>query len=297
MADPKPRAIIDPAALSAPVQALAVDGVLVALEEGDTWAGAWAYPPAWAADQQEQWAAIQGNLIAERKRLDAVSSALAADLGSPASMIAAAIAEVDEAQEAREAQERLALGVKAWRKAQEAKYPTGVRHLTTVEGDVIIMVGMSLQECDAANARGRNLAHEILRADPNAHARAIIEETNAHRDAMRAKIDPAAARALRHAGQHARRPLGRRRRHARRDGQGKGRRRGKRLRALIEGAGAEPAADGAAPVTGGPAALLASLLPRRLRYLDEARAACLWLADVGQALLTIARAGRPPAQG
>jgi hypothetical protein len=43
------------------------------------------------------------------------------------------------------------------------------------------------------------------------------------------------------------------------------------------------------PAATGPGALLASLLPAQIRYLDAPRAACLWLADVGQALLALAR--------
>lgn len=184
MADP-----IDPAKLSAPVKALLVDGALVALPDGATWAGAWAFPssPPWSPDQQEAWAAIHGNLIAEQRRLDVASKALEADLNSPDSMLAQARAEVDEAQRAREAQERLSAGVKAWRKAQET-YGANCRHLPTVEGDIVIMVGMTLLEADAANARAANLAQKALEADPANFMRAEMERLGAQRDAMKAKI-------------------------------------------------------------------------------------------------------------
>lgn len=179
--------IIDTSKLSAPVKAIFVDGNLVELPAGGTWAGIWAFPPVWTEAQQEQFTAVKGNLFAEQKRLEMATAALAAHLESPETMIATAVADVDEAQRAREAQERLTAGVKIWQKARET-YGDNVRHLPTVDGDIVIMVGMTLMEADGANARAKNLADKVLESDPSAFQRAKIEHTNAHRDAMRAKI-------------------------------------------------------------------------------------------------------------
>ena len=183
MSEPK---TIDCASLTAPVKALLLAGVLVELGDAP-WVGVWAFPLAWTEAHRAAWTGIQGHLIAERKRLDVVTEALAADLQSPEAQLAAARAEVTAAQEAREAQERLAQGVKAWREAQET-YGTRCRHIPTVEGDIVIMVGMSLLEADAANARAAHLSAAALENDANAHARARLEATNAQRDAMKAKI-------------------------------------------------------------------------------------------------------------
>ena len=48
-------------------------------------------------------------------------------------------------------------------------------------------------------------------------------------------------------------------------------------------------AEASIPRQGGPAALLVGLLPDRLRYADEPRAACVWIADVGEALIALSR--------
>lgn len=178
---------IDPIKLSAPVKALLVDGALVELPEGGTWAGAWAFPPAWTEQQRDTWAEIQGNLTAEKRRLDGVHTALANHLQAPESMLAAARAEVDEAQKAREAAERLAQGVKALQKARET-YGANLRHMNTVDGDIVIMVSMTLLEADAANARARHLHAQAIESDPKNFLRAEFEATGAHRDSMKAKI-------------------------------------------------------------------------------------------------------------
>jgi hypothetical protein len=177
---------IDISKLSSPVKAVLIDGGLVEAGE-QTWTGVWAFPPGWSDVQQQTWTEIQGRILGEQKRLDAITLQIKADLESPEAQLTAARAEADDAQRAREGQERLSAGTRAWAKALET-YGANCRHLLTVDGDVVIMVGMTLPEVDAANARASNLAAKVLEEDPNARLRAEVEHLNAQRDAMLAKI-------------------------------------------------------------------------------------------------------------
>lgn len=184
MSDRKP---IDTAALTAPVRAVLIDGALYELLEEKSWAGAWAYPPAWDKTSQETWAAIQGRKIHEDGLRAAAEEQQRAASSSPESMLARARIEADEAQRAREAAERRREGEAAWLKALE-EHGGRLRRLPTTEGDVIIMLAMTRAEGDAANARAARLREVALEHDPKNKLKAINDWNGAQRDAMLAKV-------------------------------------------------------------------------------------------------------------
>lgn len=196
MTDTPKRLPIDLSDLSAPVKSIAIGGESFEWDEGldPAWDGSWAYPASgWTDAHREAWAGTQGHLIAVRREHAATLAAGEAYVTSPEYMLAEASAEVTETVRQRGIDERKIAGLKAWTAAQ-AQYGANVRAIPTVEGDVVIMVGMTAKEIDAANAAAIGARDQRLRANADDKAAALSDYMGMHREWMLSKcIWPASA--------------------------------------------------------------------------------------------------------
>ncbi len=160
----------------------------------DEWRGEWRFPPGWSADDQRAYVAIQGNLIHEQGELARVRAEADAVASSPAALLAAARAEVDDAKRARETEERRVAGESAWATARAA-HGDRVERLDTDEGDVFVLLAMSDKDLDAVNKRARMLL-QAAAPGPSATApevraaedRGMTDARGAQRDAILVKL-------------------------------------------------------------------------------------------------------------
>lgn len=114
--------------------------------------GVWTYPDAWTVDDRAAWEGTVGQGIhetAERERIEAASKAA---LLSPALLLAAKRAEVDEAKRQREMAQRRARGQVAWVQARAA-HGADVDMFETIEGDFVIVLFMDSDEVKAAERK------------------------------------------------------------------------------------------------------------------------------------------------
>ena len=183
------RATIDPASLSLPAKVIAIAGDVFAWDEATDppWAGEWAFPPkGWSDGDREKWVTMNGTLIGVTKEHEAVLSEGDALATSPAFLLANIDADISEKKRQKGIDERRIVGAKAWTEARKM-YGANVRPIPTVEGDVVIMVGMTAKESDRANAAAKMAADQRLQLDPKAQAEAADEYLSVQRNAMLAK--------------------------------------------------------------------------------------------------------------
>lgn len=171
--------------------------------------GQWDNADGWTAEDLAELGAIRGEAIAEERRLEAARAATSAATASPAAVKALARAATATARQARQAEERRAEGERAWLAALDAYGADRLARRDTDEGDIFIQGAMSGPEVDAANQRAGRLksakAHAAIRAAQGApsieamaraEAEGEAEATEAHRDAIIAKlVHPSAERA------------------------------------------------------------------------------------------------------
>lgn len=196
MTDATARLPLDLADITAPVKSVTTDGEAFAWDEDldPAWAGEWTYPAkGWTDAHREAWAGTHGHLIAVRREHAAVAAASEAYVSSPDYLLASAAAEVADTIRQKGIDERETAGLKAWLAAR-AQYGTNVRAIPTVEGDVVIMVGMTAKEIDAANAAAMGARDQRLRTNPDDKAAALSDYMGTHREWMLSKcIWPASA--------------------------------------------------------------------------------------------------------
>ncbi len=187
MTDTK-RAPLDVSGLSLPAKVITIAGDLFAWEETDPpWAGEWAFPASgWTEEHRASWVRMSGTLIGVTREHDDALVAASVIVESPAFLLANLDAEIAEKKRQTDINARLAEGIKAVVAARKL-YGANMRHLRTVEGDVVIMVGMNAEESDRANASAKAAAAQRLQHDPSASAEAEAEYLSMQRNTMLAK--------------------------------------------------------------------------------------------------------------
>lgn len=182
------RTPLDLAAVTLPVKAIAIDGALFAWQDGDpAWAGEWAFPSSgWSDAQRDSWITMNGTLIGVTREGEEILKAGDALATSPEFLLATKEAEIAEAVRTKEINERFLEGMKALTAARKV-YGANIRHMRTVEGDIIIMVGMTGKETDGANAAAKMAGDQRLAADPNAKQAAVDEYVAMQKNVMLSK--------------------------------------------------------------------------------------------------------------